>query len=143
MELAEIRERIDEVDEELLSLFLRRMALAEEAAAYKRERGLPILNREREREILARARERSGELERYGRYFFAALFALARARQAELLSRPSEPGDRIREALEEGSECVFLLELEAPARNEAVLSLLRELEANSPGVRFLGGCAEA
>ena len=37
MELSEIRTRIDAVDDQLLKLFLERMELAEEVAAYKNE----------------------------------------------------------------------------------------------------------
>ena len=44
MELSEIRTRIDAVDDQLLKLFLERMELAEEVAAYKNEHHLPILN---------------------------------------------------------------------------------------------------
>ena len=54
MELSEIREKIDTVDDQLLKLFLERMSLAEEVAAYKNEHHLPILNKERERAVLAR-----------------------------------------------------------------------------------------
>ena len=53
MELSEVRTRIDAVDDQLLELFLERMALSEEVAAYKNEHHLPILNKSREREILA------------------------------------------------------------------------------------------
>ena len=45
MELSEIRTKIDAVDDQLLSLFLERMALSEEVAAYKNEHRLPILNK--------------------------------------------------------------------------------------------------
>ena len=45
MELSEIRTKIDAVDDELLRLFLERMDLAEEVAAYKNEHHLPILHR--------------------------------------------------------------------------------------------------
>ena len=44
MELSEIREKINAVDAQLLELFLQRMDLAEEVAAYKNEHNLPILN---------------------------------------------------------------------------------------------------
>ena len=37
MELSDIRAKIDAVDEQLLRLFLERMDLAEEVAAYKNE----------------------------------------------------------------------------------------------------------
>ena len=47
MELSEIRTRIDAVDDQLLKLFLERMELAEEVAAYKNEHHLPILNKQR------------------------------------------------------------------------------------------------
>ena len=56
MELSEIREKIDAVDDQLLDLFLQRMDLSEEVAAYKNEHHLPILNKERERAVLARLR---------------------------------------------------------------------------------------
>ena len=46
MELSEIRERINEIDDEMLKLFLQRMGLSESVAAYKQEHGLPILNME-------------------------------------------------------------------------------------------------
>ena len=45
MELSEIREKIDAVDDQLLDLFLQRMDLSEEVAAYKNEHHLPILNK--------------------------------------------------------------------------------------------------
>ena len=61
MELSEIRTRIDAVDDQLLKLFLERMELAEEVAAYKNEHHLPILNKQREREILAKVTARAGE----------------------------------------------------------------------------------
>ena len=48
MELSEIRTKIDAVDDQLLQLFLERMDLAEEVAAYKNEHHLPILNKQRE-----------------------------------------------------------------------------------------------
>ena len=47
MELSEIRVKIDNVDEQLLKLFLERMELSEEVALYKREHNLPILNKGR------------------------------------------------------------------------------------------------
>ena len=61
MELSEIRTRIDTVDDQLLALFLQRMDLSDEVAAYKNEHSLPILNKERERGILARVTEQAGE----------------------------------------------------------------------------------
>ena len=83
MELSEIREKIDAVDEQLLDLFLQRMDLSDEVAAYKNAHHLPILNKERERAILAKVTEKSGERERYAYHLFSTLFELARSRQAD------------------------------------------------------------
>ena len=99
MELSEIREKIDAVDDQLLDLFLERMHLSEEVAAYKNEHHLPILNKERERAILAKVTEKSGEKERYAYHLFSTLFELARSRQAELISAPTKVGAQIKAAL--------------------------------------------
>ena len=99
MELSEIREKIDNVDDQLLDLFLERMHLSEEVAAYKNEHHLPILNKERERAILAKVTEKSGEKERYAYHLFSTLFELARSRQAELIDAPTKVGAQIKAAL--------------------------------------------
>lgn len=104
MELSEIRTKIDAVDDQLLQLFLERMALSEEVAAYKNEHHLPILNKQREREILAKVTEKSGEKERYAYHLFSTLFELARSRQAELISSPSQVRTQVETALSAGSE---------------------------------------
>ena len=103
MELSEIREKIDTVDDQLLKLFLERMSLAEEVAAYKNEHHLPILNKERERAVLARVTEQSGEKERYAYHLFSTLFELARSRQAELISAPTRVEAQVKASLEAGS----------------------------------------
>ena len=52
MDMTDYRERIDEIDRELTALFARRMEVAAQIAAYKRENGLPVLDERRERELL-------------------------------------------------------------------------------------------
>ena len=104
MELSEIREKIDAVDDQLLDLFLERMHLSEEVAAYKNEHHLPILNKERERAILAKVTEKSGDKERYAYHLFSTLFELARSRQAELIDAPTKVGAQIKAALADMNE---------------------------------------
>ena len=104
MELSEIRTKIDAVDDQLLALFLERMDLAEEVAAYKNEHRLPILNKQREREILAKVTERAGDKERYAYHLYSTLFELARSRQAELISSPTRVESRIKDSLAAGGE---------------------------------------
>ena len=100
MELSEIRDKIDAVDDQLLQLFLERMDLADEVAAYKNEHHLPILNKERERAVLARVTEKAGPRERYAYHLFSTLFELARSRQAELIDAPTKVGAQVRACLE-------------------------------------------
>ena len=104
MELSEIRAKIDAVDDQMLKLFLERMDLAEEVAAYKNEHHLPILNKERERAVLARVTESAGSRERYAYHLYSTLFELARSRQAELISAPTKVAERVRTALASNSE---------------------------------------
>ena len=104
MELSDIRAKIDAVDDQLLELFLERMALSEEVAAYKNEHHLPILNKSREREILAKVTQRAGDKERYAYHLYSTLFELARSRQAELISAPTRVAKRIMAALAVGDE---------------------------------------
>lgn len=102
MELSDIRKEIDSVDDRLLDLFLERMALSEAVAEYKNQKGLPILNREREREILAKVTKRAGEKERYAYHLYSTLFELARSRQAELISAPTRVAAQVEAALSAG-----------------------------------------
>ena len=102
MELSEIRTKIDTVDDQLLDLFLQRMELSEEVAAYKNEHNLPILNKAREREILAKVTEKSGEKERYAYHLFSTLFELARSRQAELINAPTRVQSQVEASLAAG-----------------------------------------
>ena len=80
MGLNEIRERINVVNDEMLELFLERMRLSSEVAEAKKEQGLPILDKSREREILAKMTEKGGaENETYVYRFFSTLMNLSKA----------------------------------------------------------------
>ena len=104
MELSEIREKINVVDDQLLALFLQRMELSEAVAAYKNEHHQPILNKQREREILAKVTEKSGDKERYAYHLFSTLLELSRSRQAELISAPTRVAAQVKASLAAGSE---------------------------------------
>ena len=99
MELNEIRNSIDSLDEQMLRLFLERMGLSEEVAAYKQAHSLPLLNKTREREILARVAEQAGDLEPYAYQLFNTLFELSKARQNELYAQPSKVHAQVEHAL--------------------------------------------
>ena len=104
MELSEIREKINAVDDQLLDLFLQRMDLSEEVAAYKNEHHQPILNKQREREILAKVAEKSGDRERFSYHLFSTIFELSRSRQAELITAPTKVESLVKTSLAAGGE---------------------------------------
>lgn len=91
--LGDIRKEIDEIDAQLLPLFVSRMKCSERVAEIKRKAGLPVLNAAREQEILDRVREQGGAYGESAAALYAAVMAVSRARQHELLVG----GEEIRE----------------------------------------------
>ena len=81
MELNELRNEINQIDDEILRLFLRRMELAAQVGTYKRAHDLPILQPQREQEILDSVSRKAGELGGYARELFVTLMALSKQYQ--------------------------------------------------------------
>ncbi|MBQ7109485.1 MAG: chorismate mutase [Clostridia bacterium] len=82
MELEELRKDIDTIDDEILELFLKRMEKASRVADYKRENNLSTLQKGREREILKKVAEKSGdEMADYSRMLFQTLMDLSKSYQ--------------------------------------------------------------
>ena len=48
MDLLELRKQIDDIDEQLIPLLLKRMEVSKGVAAYKVEHNIPVLNAQRE-----------------------------------------------------------------------------------------------
>jgi chorismate mutase/prephenate dehydratase len=55
--LQEARKIISQVDEEMAALFVRRMEAAVQVAEYKKERGLPVFDSQREDEVVRKNME--------------------------------------------------------------------------------------
>ena len=107
MELNQIREQIDQIDHQLLELFVRRMEAAREVAAYKRENGMPILDTGREREVLNRVSAEAGpSMEHYAKLLYQTLFDLSRGYQSALLASGSPLLRRLEEAVERREEAM-------------------------------------
>lgn len=104
MDMTEIREKIDKIDGQFLSLFLERMELSKEIAQVKARDGLPILNKEREREILRAVQERSGEFDLYSHRLFSTVLELSRTYQRKFLKVGSHVRDFIANSLQETPE---------------------------------------
>ncbi len=82
MVLDELRNEIDAIDDEILDLFLKRMEKASQVADYKKENKLSTLQKGREREILKRVSEKSGdEMADYSRMLFSLLMDLSKSYQ--------------------------------------------------------------
>ena len=101
MELDQLRSEIDSIYTQITDLFKQRMTIAGQIASYKESHGLTVLNRSREREILARVSELAGnDLAGYTRILFSNLFELSRSYQAQRINHRTELADRIENALE-------------------------------------------
>ena len=86
MDLQEIRRNIDRIDQELVDLFCRRMELAAQVAAYKKENNMAIFVPEREQQILDAIAEQAGpEMAAYVRKLYASLLELSKDYQSEVI----------------------------------------------------------
>ena len=105
MTLAECRNRIDEIDEQILALYRRRMAVSAEVARCKSASGKPLFDPVRERAILERVGSEAGATYAPGaKLLFSALFNASRSLQRRLLHRGDGPlGKKIAAALAAGS----------------------------------------
>lgn len=96
MELEELRNEINDIDDELAALFQKRMDVALRIARYKRDNNLPVLDRTRERALLNRMAKKSGEdLELYTRLLFTSLMDVSRAYQHRYLDGEAELSRRV------------------------------------------------
>ncbi|MBQ8897548.1 MAG: bifunctional chorismate mutase/prephenate dehydratase [Clostridia bacterium] len=101
MELSEIREQLNKIDDSLLSLFLERMELSGQVARYKLEHNMPIVDRAREREIIARLTARAENSERWVHRLYSTIFELSRASQATVSLGETEVAKTIKKAIAE------------------------------------------
>lgn len=101
MDLKECRNEIDKINNEMLTLFLKRMEISKSVAEYKAEHGLPILNHAREREILCEMTGKAGEeLESYVKTFYSVLMDLSRSYQSTILGKKNAIQKKVTAALE-------------------------------------------
>ena len=85
LNLEEIRKEISEINDEMLALFVKRMELSSQVAAYKKAKGLPTLDRKREEAILQKVADNTGdELRQYALEFFRTMMDLSKQYQDTL-----------------------------------------------------------
>lgn len=101
LNLQDIRGQLDQIDDQLIDLFARRMRLVSDVAAYKKENSLPILDSGRERQIINRVSLAAGEdLEHYAKLLYQTLFSVSRAYQAQQLLPKSSLMNELERAAE-------------------------------------------
>jgi len=88
MELNSLREQIDRIDDEILQLFVERMGASRQVALYKKEHGLPVLNAEREAEVLGAVESKTDEeLRPYALKLYSKILELSREYQEETMKK--------------------------------------------------------
>lgn len=86
MDLNDLRNEIDQIDDELVALFVRRMAVSAQVAEYKKVNNLPIFVPAREEEKLADVAEKAGvDMAEYAKKLYGEIFELSRSYQQRLI----------------------------------------------------------
>ena len=92
-DINETRAEIDKIDDEILELFKRRMDCSMDVAEYKYENNIPILNVQREEEILNAVQKKGGKYYLYSRMLFEEIMSLSRALQEEYIRKKKSGSD--------------------------------------------------
>ena len=101
MDLNYYREQIDQIDDELIQLFARRMETAAQIAQWKRQAGKPVMDAGRERAKLLDVMEKCPEeFKDYAVSLYSLLFELSRSYQHRILDSSSALTEQITAAVE-------------------------------------------
>lgn len=112
MNLEELRQEIDNIDNQLINLFQERMDVAAKIGEYKKENNLPVLNVQREREVLNEVSNKAKkDMKSYLRVLYSLLFELSRSYQEKKFEKKSDVYKQISHAISSTqnlfpSECV-------------------------------------
>lgn len=90
MDLLELRNEIDKLDDELIPLLLKRMDISRQVAEYKVQNGIPVLNEQRELEILENVASKCGEQGEVIKTVFSAIMDASRALQHKIIGGGEE-----------------------------------------------------
>lgn len=83
--LSEIRSDIDKIDSEIIELFKKRMDCAKEVGIYKKSQNTPVLNQDRENDILDAVEKKGGEYGAHARLLYSNIMELSRALQHNIV----------------------------------------------------------
>ena len=101
MDLQDYRKQIDEIDEQLVALFQKRMDVASGIAAYKKEHNIPVLDAGRERDklndVCSKVRP---EMRNYTSVLYSSMFELSRSYQSHQMTQYNALSQKIADAIE-------------------------------------------
>lgn len=102
MNLEAYRNEIDNIDKELVALFVKRMNVAKDIALYKKESGKAVYDSERERKLLEKVEENAGEeFGDYTRRLYSSILELSRNYQSKSIAQTSGLSETIIKATKE------------------------------------------
>lgn len=102
MQLDNLRQEIDQIDEQLIALFKERMAISANIAQAKKDKGSPVLDKSREAEKLSQIIEKTGEdLAPYAHILYDTIFELSRSYQYAQNPNTTTLQDEIQAAIKE------------------------------------------
>ena len=101
-DLSEIRKELDAIDDEIIALYEKRMALSKEVGLSKAKTGKAVNDTERENAILYRLTNKvSDDLKLYVSKLYGAIFHTSKAYQSKFLTVNSKTVDKINEVLKQ------------------------------------------
>lgn len=133
MDLLDLRKEIDEIDDSLIPLLLKRMELSRQVAEYKVKNGIPVLNEQREKEILQDVQEKCGEQGDTIATVFAATMDASRALQHKIIGGGKELRELVEKSVADGSvfkekTTVACAGIEGSYADKTALSLFSDAE---------------
>ena len=85
--IEELRKDIETIDRQMIELFEKRMSVSAKIAAYKKENNIPVLDKEREKALIAKnvANLSNKEFEEYYKDFFTGMLDASKKYQHDIL----------------------------------------------------------
>ena len=86
-QMDELRGQIERIDEQMIDLFEQRMSISSQVAAYKKEHGIPVLDKDREKVLIEKnaGKVKNKEIEVYYKDFFEGVLNASKSYQHKLL----------------------------------------------------------
>ena len=101
MEIKDLREQIDKIDDELSSLYVKRMKICKQIGELKAMKSSPVNVKERENQILVKVTKKADdELKGYVKHLYDNIFTQSKNYQSSFRKISSPTSDEIRKVLE-------------------------------------------